>query len=81
MKCGVCGKYIYYNSQRCNSCKYTVGTIKPKYRAQENHPTFTGGSQRRWQVEMDIQKRKDRGDKDFIYPGRKVHEDLRPRVD
>jgi len=81
MKCGVCGKYVYYNSQRCNSCEYKLGTRRTVWKHPETHPYYAGGSQRRWQVEMDIQKRKDRGDKDFIYPGRKAHEDLRPRVD
>ena len=38
-------------------------------------------SQRNWQVERDIKRRKKLGHTDFVYPGRKEREDTRVRVD
>jgi len=38
-------------------------------------------SQRNWQVERDIKRRKALGHKDFVYPGRKPRYDDRVRVD
>ena len=81
MKCGVCGKYVYQNLARCNNCEYKLGARKTKWPQPKEHPYYSGGSQRRWQVELDIQKRKALGHTDFVYPGRKEREDTRIRVD
>jgi len=83
MKCEACGRYVYYRLRDCYNCSIQKEATRKGKPLVPDKIRFgsPGGSQRRWQVEEDIKRRRANGDTDYIYPGRKAREDLRPRVD